>query len=368
MPPWRSFWPIARLGRGVITCYAAPCRASSRWCWRPSRRPRLGCAPPTRCSKRFKPAIGQPARPFARSPPRWSWRRTGRYWRAGDTVRIQEGEEGKWTADYLVKGGETRAVSRLNWSGGKPRYHDARRRPASDLVCLCDLWREMLIELVVSGGGQVSYDSMLEATREYAATRRERREGRAFVKVSRTYRHSSGDEVQFTLWHDVGCNYLIRKLESYYPKYGSGGTAAITEFAEPQPGVFVPVRAVIETTSFTKQKSVRVTSVADLRVNETMSPATLALPPIPNGTVLDDTIRGTNGKVRSDWQPIGPQGKADGVQVGPSDSPRESSVWDAPSTSEPASVWWWVTAVAGGTLAISLGLLLVSRMRAARAE
>ncbi len=293
--------------------------------------------------------------------------RTGRYWRSGDTVRIQEGKEGEGTVDYLVKGGETRVVSRLKWSAGKPRYHDARRRPASDLVCLCDLWREMLIELVVAGGGQVPYDSMLEATREYAATRRERREGRAFVKVSRTY-NSSGDEVRLTLWHDVGCNYLIRKLDSYYPKYGSGGTATITEFAEPQPGVFVPVRAVIETTSYTKQKSVRVTSVADLRVNETMSPATLALPPIPNGTVLDDTIRGANGKVRSDWQPVGPQEKTYGVQVGASASPDESSVWDAPSTSEPTSVWWWVTAVAGGMLAISLGLLLVSRVRAARAE
>src|SRR4051794_2548654 len=42
-----------------------------------------------------------------------------RYWRSGDVARVQQGEEGSGTEDYLRKGGEIRQVVR-KWPKGQP--------------------------------------------------------------------------------------------------------------------------------------------------------------------------------------------------------------------------------------------------------
>jgi hypothetical protein len=170
------------------------------------------------------------------------------------------------------------------------------------------------------------------------------------------------------LWHDVGCNYLIRKLESTYPQLKQSGNVTVTEFAEPQPGVFIPTRARRESYQRGELKSVRVTYLTDVRVNEPIPQAALSLPAIPSGTMLDDTIDGTRGKVGADWRPIGPRRKALGRQLVAPSPAEGSSTWDAPSSSEAASPWWWVTALAGGLFALSLGYLLVCRLRGERAE
>src|SRR5205823_2937446 len=97
---------------------------------------------------------------------------SGKYWRVGDVVHIQEGKEGTATDDYLVKGGEIRQVGRSEWAGGRPQYHKVLRRPATDFLSICDIWREMMIDLVGPEGGQVSFDRWLELSREVAATTR----------------------------------------------------------------------------------------------------------------------------------------------------------------------------------------------------
>jgi hypothetical protein len=289
----------------------------------------------------------------------------GRYRRVGDTVHIQVGKEGVWTADNLVKGGEIRGVDRAKWSAGRPQLFGASRRPATDFLSGCDVWREMMLELAGPDGGQLPYDRVLEVARVSAASRR-RKDGREYVIVPLAFTSSRGQESRAVPWHDVGCNYLIRKLEASYPGTETSGIVTVTEFAEPRPGVFFPVRCTREDLRDGKLRAVRVTSLTDVRVNEPIPPDSLSLPAIPSGTILYDTIDGTKGKVGADWRPIGPRRKAIGTLLTSPSAPAGGSAWEAPSSSEPDSPWWWVAALSGGGLALSLGYLLVRRLRGGR--
>jgi hypothetical protein len=287
---------------------------------------------------------------------------TGRYWRAGDLVRIQRGKEGDWTADYLVKDGEIREVYRNQWTGGRVGFHKARRTPATDFLSGCDVWREMLIDHCGPEGGQIAYDRLLELAQVTTTTKYERRENRQYAKVSLSYSSRKGFQTRLVLWHDVGCNYLIRKIDVAFPGTDKTSVGTITEFAEPDPGVFVPLGCRWEYYEKGKFESSRLTTLSDVQVNKPIQPSIFTLPAIPSGTLLDDSIEGTRGLVGSDWRPIGRREPFKTQQPVPTLS---SSVYDAPSTREPASAGWWVTVASCAVLAAALSYLIFRRIRPA---
>jgi hypothetical protein len=285
----------------------------------------------------------------------------GKYWRSLDVVRIREGEEGVATSDYLVKGGETRQVGR-SWAGKQIRY-TAGRRSSAETLGLSDVWMGMLITIVGPNGQPLSIDQLFDSAKAIPSATRETEDGNKCVRVELHFDRADGVETNLVLWHDIGHNYLIRKASWTYPTLkGERDVAEVLEFAEPTPGVYVPVKC--------RRRGLRGSTIVDewiltlteVQVNSTIPANQLRLPAIPSGTMLRDMVKGTRYPIDSSWNQIGPATPAPRIGVAPPAPDISGSEYTAPSTSEPTTLAYWIIVGSLTLLTGIVGYMLVRRL------
>jgi hypothetical protein len=168
-------------------------------------------------------------------------------------------------------------------------------------------------------------------------------------------------ELGYVLWHDVGRNYLVRKLEIIYLDPANRFEAENVEFAEPQPGVFVPTRCVRRTWTG-DQYSEFVTSLSNVVVNQPVPDQVFRLPPVPPGTELHDEVRGTKYRINGQWGRIGAEEPLVKLSVA-MPSAEEAGGYRSQSEGEEWPAVWWVLPVALVVLAAAVGIRLYRRYR-----
>jgi hypothetical protein len=296
-------------------------------------------------------------------PGRPAIRRTARYWRSLDLVRIQEKQIVTW--DCLLKDSEIRAVSFGRGPGGQPQY-GASRRAGNETLADCDVWALMRIEFAGPNGGRCDFDRSLEFAKEPPRAIRETKDGRECIRLNWPEVSSAGLEQQITLWHDVGHNYFVWKMKVAYPGSSHIGEDEILEFAEPQPGIFVPTKArkqVFDKGELLVRQDVFLT---ELEVNQPIPDSVFQLPKIPVGTVLDDFIQGTKYPIDSEWRPIGPATPLPKLAI-PIGSP-EPREYRSQSTREPVGVAWRLALASLAVLIVACVGLLYRQLRRGRAQ
>lgn len=300
--------------------------------------------------------------------PRQGVREQGRYWRSGNTARLQQGLEGLHTQDALMKGGEIRTVGRT-WATGKQAPTGiAIRQPGTALFGGCDVWTEMLIELTGPDSAQISLDRVFETADGPVRADRDTLDGRECIRLRYSHTFGRGTKEQTTQWHDVSRNYLICKLTVEYSDDPSShrGVVQVTDFIEPSPGVVFPVRVRRDHYQKGELSQSRLTTLSGVVINKPIPATDLELPALPRGTILTDQIENKQGPVDSDWKPIGVMKPLAPVLPPANRAPLATPVESGPSTSEPVSSSRWVIAGSVAVLLLAAGVALVRRLLAGR--
>ena len=288
----------------------------------------------------------------------------GRYWRSPDAVRIQEGKEGEFTSDHLVKGGEVRQVAR-GWSKANPVRYLAARRPGTEMLGLADVWVGMQLAVIGPAAEPMGFDRLLEvATRPPRATR-ETMGGRPCVRVDVGWVTFGGSPTDVAIWFDIGHNYLVRKTVWTDPKDGQQSLVAeVTEFAEPIPGVVVPVKCHrLQPPGVAGDVTDTVMSLSDLRVNQDIPARVFELPAIPANTTVSDQIKGSRYPADSNWNPIGPSTPYSRYKVAAPAPEMVETGHSSASQSEPESAARWVIYASVAVLVVAIGYWVVRRVR-----
>jgi hypothetical protein len=289
----------------------------------------------------------------------------GTYWRIGDEVRVhQQGLEGS-TIDYRVAGGEVRQVTLPGRAGTTPPGL-AQRLTEQDFTTRTNLFAEMQLVLADADGKPRDLGALLADASAGVTAGRERLGDDECVTLSFSVASRRGPLTRFKLWHVPSKNYLIRRVEAV-PEQAPDITfvSEITAWFEAAGGVIVPTTAKSE--SFHKGKLVhsRLSSVTDLRVNEPIDRAVMALPKLPAGSVLRDDIARVTGKVDSNWRPIGPLEPTRPMMAPPQPAASASEGYTSQSSSEPVSVGFVILVASGSLLVIALAVYGYRRYRLA---
>jgi hypothetical protein len=235
--------------------------------------------------------------------------RRGKYWRWFNTVRVQEYHSGTETIeDALLKNGEIRRVGRHRIAKDQYDRYGAGRDSSAAPLGICDVWRSMLMEFFGPSGARYDYDRFLDLANSPPRVEREMMDGHECIRVSMQCDTDTGDEWSLTFWHDVSCNYLIRKEAVIFGnKYKDLPCEyEVLEFWEAAPGVVVPLRARLRGYDHGKLQVEEMTILSNVRVNEPLAKNVFLLPPVPAGTVVHDRIEGTNYPIDANWNRIGP--------------------------------------------------------------
>jgi hypothetical protein len=245
----------------------------------------------------------------------------GHYWRSFSTVRLQEFYSNSSSIqDALLKDSEIRQVGRPRIPNDQRRY-GAGRSSSADLLGLCDLWRDMLVEFVGPSGNRYDFDRFLGLTKRQPRANKDTIDGRDCIRVSMKYDAAEmGGESSFTFWHDINCNCLIRKEVATFGDKDSLYEHEILEFREAAPGVFVPLCSRFRQYDKGELRQERMTTLSNVHVNEAIARDVCVLPPVPAGTVLTDHIEGTIYPIDENWKRIGPATPLELTPVGPTTS------------------------------------------------
>ncbi len=274
--------------------------------------------------------------------------RSGHYWRSLDTARVHE-DLGFRAEHYLLRGSELRQVGVGRRPDGRSQYA-AVRKPRGSLMCLCDAWNQMLIDMLGPGDSrQYDLDAYLDLSKQSPRAVRDKCDGRECVRLTLRFDTGFGEDT-LTLWHDVGCNYLIRKKKE---EVGTGSVVMqILEFTEAEGGVFVPTKLRRESLRNGKLASADEVTLSEVAINRPIPEDVFPLPAIPSGTVLMDQVQGGRYPIDSNWNRIGP---AEPLQLvtGPGAGTAGSVDYRSPTAAEPASAVRWLAP-------ISLGLVVTA--------
>jgi hypothetical protein len=229
----------------------------------------------------------------------------GKYWRAFDTVRVQEGITDSAVEDYLMKDSEIHQVGRYRMPNGRPRRYAAARKPASEILSLCDVWTQMLLDFIGTTGVRYDFDRYLGLSKSTPGLSYEKIDSHDCIRLSMNQDSPTGDNLSDTFWLDKDYNYLIRKWTAANSKRSELMESEILEFAEPVPGVFFPTRCRIRRYVGSQLKSEQLATLSDLRVNADLPKDVFALPAVPSGTIVQDHIEGKRYPIDANWRRIG---------------------------------------------------------------
>lgn len=284
----------------------------------------------------------------------------GSYRRRFDAVRANARSAGG-TNDFLISGGEMR---QLNTSPKLPngrQDHTARRAPRSESLGLADVWQQMLIEFGGIDGRRCDFDRLLGMAKRPPEVSRERDGGVRCVRVSVTTDVPGYGEFGYVLWHDIGRNYLVRKMALTYLDPSTRFEAENVEFAEPEPGVFVPTRCV-RRQWVGSNVSESVTSLSDLAVNQPIPDAVFRLPAVAPGTTVSDSVQGTTYTINGRWERTGPEKPLIKLNVAESSTVADEG-HRSQSAGEPWRASWWIFPTAVVVLVAAGGTYLYRRNR-----
>lgn len=275
---------------------------------------------------------------------------SGKYWRSLDTVRVQV-DIGSGTEDFLLKNSEIRQVGQgADGKTGEKRY-GAMRRAATETLSRLDVWTLMRIDFSGPSGGHYDFDRSLEFALDPPRLSRERKDGRDCIRIDFRVISNAGVEQKISQWHDIGFNYLVRKFTVTYERSSDRSEMDILEFAEPLPGLFIPVKCHSNSFRGKEIRSIEEVTLSDVQVNKPIPKSVFQLPAIPSGTELRDTIQGTRYPIDENWRPIGPSRPY--VIVGfPAKSDSTESNYGSQSSSEARSSSWWLISGSLGVLVI----------------
>jgi len=285
------------------------------------------------------------------------------YWRSLDKVRIRylmpTGE-----THFLGKDSEVRQVQIANGIAGAKNYN-ASKWPQSNVLGLCDVWGQFLLDLYTPDGQQPDLDGFIARAKEAPRLKRARLDGAECVRLKMSIL-TAGRETEYALWFDIGKNYLVRKVE-IDNKDGGHSEAENVEFIESPPGVFMPVRCVRRFRNG-DTKGEDVTSLSNAHINEPIDDKVFQLPAIPNGTMLRDRIRGTSYRIDSQWRQIGPgESMPEPRHLAPPAPAIADDSNSKPTRSEPHSWTWWLVLGSLATLCVA-GVFWYWRRRQSRAS
>jgi hypothetical protein len=164
----------------------------------------------------------------------------------------------------------------------------------------------MMIDSPGPDGGHYDFDRFLEFAKDPPQVKRERRDGRDCIRLDLTSVSTKGLVQELTQWHDVDRNYLIWKKSLTYKGSSDRFDSEILEFAEPAPGIFVPLKCRRQGSNGSGQTSLEIVTLSNVQVNKPIPKSIFQLSRIPAGTILNDRIQGTRYPIDENWQPIGP--------------------------------------------------------------
>lgn len=290
---------------------------------------------------------------------------SGKYWRSLNRARVREGSPGSGTDDYLVTDSEIRQVG-ISAPKQSKRQHVATRRPATSFLCICDVWREMLVDFQGPDGPQCDFDRYIELAKSPPRAKRERLEGRECIRLDLDFEMSSGTKIHSTLWHDPSYNYFVtKKVVDVGSEHRN--EVEIAKFVEFAPGIFFPTEAHYRTFRKGKLTGGRLSTLSEVRVNQPIPDSQFLLPAIPRGTVLHDRIKGTAYPVDESWRPIGPEKAERTTTVIPSRAERGAE-YRSQSSEEPTSLIRWLIPASLAILALAGSYGLYRRYSAQRAQ
>ena len=232
--------------------------------------------------------------------------------------------------------------------------------PTSAGTGLCDVWSQMLINLILPDGGEVPLDRFLELGKSPARAEQENLNGVPCIRITTALASKTHREIKYVIWLDPSRNHLVRKIEMGYVKTKGRFEAEIVEFAEPEPGVHVPMRCVRRSWDGDLYEE-SASTLRDVRVNIPIPASTFVLPAFPDGTILENEILGVKYPVDKQWRKTGPEEPLVRLSVAASED--EYSAFNAPSTTEPRSLSRIYIEAAILVFALASAIVLIRRRR-----
>lgn len=264
---------------------------------------------------------------------------TAKYRRSFDMVHIREKSgTGGGSVDVLMKDGETRVVGRGATppaQGGRIMYI-ATRNSETESNLRCDVWAEMMIDHIGPKLGRYTLDRYLDFSTRPLRAKRVSEGGHDCVCLTiNTINPASKTEYEGSLFFDVDRNYLIwKEMGTFFNKPLLRYEREILEFAEPVPGVFIPIKCLAQWFEEDGAPHTRVEMVlSDVEVNKPLPAGAFQLPAVPAGTTLNDKIRGETYAINEKWERIGPVEPLRQIVV-PSVAQSQRSDFHSQSTSE----------------------------------
>jgi hypothetical protein len=229
----------------------------------------------------------------------------GNYWRFFNTVRVQEFFPNGVFQETLVKDGEIRTVGRPPVSKDRSHRSGAERRSSATFLGNCDAWRYLLIEFIGPSEARYDFDHFIALAKSPPRTSRDTIDGHDCIRISMKLDTDTGKEWSFTFWHDIECNYLIRKEVATFGKEDMPTEYEVLEFLEAAAGMFVPICARLRSYDKGKLRAEEMFTLSSVHVNEDISKDMFVLPAVPAGTMVYDRIEGTRYPVDKNWERIG---------------------------------------------------------------
>ncbi len=290
---------------------------------------------------------------------------SAKFARRGRTIRIDElvSDFGERTLLFDMTKGETSVVPTVK--RGEPLLGLVLNPVTMDTRF--DYWLDFICLPRASGDLQERYVTFDRAVRDkrYTAVKVVGVDPAVSSAIHVTFELAeSGGRTKVAVWLDPAVNHLIRKaIRTEETDQGQIVTEmTVEQFAEPKPGLFLPTK-VTQRAKVGKAEFPGVTLTAtDLRVNESIPPATFQLA-FPVGTRVSDQIRGTTYTVTAD----GSQAKP-GVTFPVAEPPQgESRPTATPADADdPAWPWWKRIVLASALLVILAGAVVWVRRRKSR--
>ena len=283
---------------------------------------------------------------------------SGKYLRTTEASLIQDGNVGKSTEDVLVKGGYAKRVGRM-WQETGNVNHFAAIESETQFFCWGDVWQRMLIDHSSPEGERCNYDVVLDRISKSAKVSKERVNGVDCIRIEIEEQTKLGHRKVLKMWHDIGNNYFIRKMESYDASNPADkNIAEIEEFMTPTQGLTFPLKCRVDT----YRKGILVKGydvlLANVTINQPIPTSVFVLPAIPTGTQLNDSLNGTIGTVGADWKPTGTMRRSPKTTLAPQKA-ESNGIPEVLSSQTSSEQWSITTYLLYASIAIFIGCVLV---------
>jgi hypothetical protein len=230
----------------------------------------------------------------------------GHYARSGAAVRVQE-ETARGTQDGVLKDSAATVLGKERARPGeRPVTGSAVRSSLAEVAFSCDIWSQMLMQFHAPGQSRCrSLDEVLANALASPEVTKVQEGGNEYVQIDVVIARTGGTDAHMQLLLDPRVNYLVKR-EVLGPYSRTQAVFEVREFAEPIPGVFMPVAAIAQTSTDGREQSRLEIKLSNVRINQPVSADRFDIK-IPAGTLVQDRIRHKQYKVGPDGRPSGPE-------------------------------------------------------------